>query len=111
MRENNVLVVWKLDRLASSLKQLIETVEALELHRVGFQSITESIDTVSVGGKLVFQIFGALVSIIACSVARFFLATVLATTFLATCASALARIFADRSRSHPSLSARRLMAM
>lgn len=59
-RAGDVLVVWKLDRLARSLKQLIETVEDLEARGIGFQSVTEAIDTTSAGGKLVFQIFGAL---------------------------------------------------
>lgn len=60
MREGDTLVVWKLDRLARSLKQLIETVEALEQRGVGFRSLTESIDTTSPGGKLIFHIFAAL---------------------------------------------------
>ena len=52
-------MVWKLDRLARSLKQLIETVEGLEQRKVGFRSLTEAIDTTTAGGRLVFQIFGA----------------------------------------------------
>lgn len=60
MREGDTLVVWKLDRLARSLKQLLETVEDLEEREIGFQSITEQMDTTTAGGKLVFQIFGAL---------------------------------------------------
>jgi DNA invertase Pin-like site-specific DNA recombinase len=60
MREGDTLIVWKLDRLARSLKQLIETVEALEARRIGFQSLTEKIDTTSPGGKLVFHLFAAL---------------------------------------------------
>ncbi|OJJ12961.1 recombinase [Alphaproteobacteria bacterium AO1-B] len=60
MRRGDTLVVWKLDRLARSMKQLIETVERLEAVGVGFRSITEAIDTTTPGGKLVFHIFGAL---------------------------------------------------
>lgn len=60
MRSGDTLVVWKLDRLARSLKQLIETVERLDDCQVGFRSITESLDTTTPGGKLVFHIFGAL---------------------------------------------------
>ena len=60
MRSGDTLVVWKLDRLARSLKQLIETVENLEANKVGFRSLTEAIDTTTAGGRLVFQIFGAL---------------------------------------------------
>lgn len=60
VREGDTLVVWKLDRLARSLKQLIETVEALEERNIGFRSLTENIDTTTPGGRLVFHIFGAL---------------------------------------------------
>lgn len=60
LREGDTLIVWKLDRLARSLKQLIETVEALEERNIGFRSLTESIDTTTPGGRLVFHIFGAL---------------------------------------------------
>lgn len=60
MREGDTLVVWRLDRLARSLKQLIETVERLEGRGIGFRSLTESIDTTTSGGKLVFHLFGAL---------------------------------------------------
>ncbi len=60
MRSGDSLVVWKLDRLARSLPQLIETVATLEDQRIGFRSVTEAIDTTTAGGKLVFHIFGAL---------------------------------------------------
>lgn len=52
--------VWKLDRLARSLKQLIETIEGLEGKQTGFRSLTEAIDTTTSGGRLVFHIFAAL---------------------------------------------------
>jgi DNA invertase Pin-like site-specific DNA recombinase len=60
MRSGDTLVVWKLDRLARSLKQLIETVETLEGQGIGFRSLTEALDTTTSGGRLVFHIFGAL---------------------------------------------------
>lgn len=60
MRAGDSLVVWKLDRLARSLPQLIETVAALEDQGIGFRSLTEAIDTTTAGGKLIFHIFGAL---------------------------------------------------
>jgi DNA invertase Pin-like site-specific DNA recombinase len=60
LRENDVLVVWKLDRLARSLKDLVEIVHSIETQSIGFKSLTESIDTTSAGGKLIFHIFGAL---------------------------------------------------
>jgi len=60
MRAGDTLVVWKLDRLARSLKQLIETVEDLEAREIGFRSLTESIDTTTSSGRLVFHIFASL---------------------------------------------------
>lgn len=60
MRPGDTLVVWKLDRLARSLKQLIETIEDLQEKEMGFRSITEAIDTATPGGKLVFHIFASL---------------------------------------------------
>ena len=60
MRQGDTLVVWRLDRLARSLKQLIETVEGFGARDVGLRSLTEAIDTTTAGGKLVFHIFAAL---------------------------------------------------
>lgn len=60
LRAGDVLMVWKLDRLARSLRQLLETVELLEQEKIGFQSLTEGMDTTSAGGKLLFQVCGAL---------------------------------------------------
>lgn len=60
LRSGDTLVVWKLDRLGRSLKHLIETVNALQGRGIGFKSLTESIDTTTPGGKLIFHIFGAL---------------------------------------------------
>ncbi len=60
LREGDVLVVWKLDRLARSLKDLVEIISDLDERKIGFKSLTESIDTTSAGGKLIFHIFGAL---------------------------------------------------
>ncbi len=60
LRAGDTLVVWRLDRLGRSLKHLIETVEQLEAMKVGFQSVTEAIDTTTSGGKLVFHIFASL---------------------------------------------------
>jgi DNA invertase Pin-like site-specific DNA recombinase len=59
-RSGDILVVWKLDRLGRSLKQLIEIVTELQKRNVGFRSLTENIDTTSPGGKLIFHIFGSL---------------------------------------------------
>jgi DNA invertase Pin-like site-specific DNA recombinase len=61
-RENagDAIVVWKLDRLARSLSQLIETADLLEQRGIGFKSLTEALDTTSAGGRLVFHVFGAM---------------------------------------------------
>lgn len=60
IHEGDTLVVWKLDRLARSMRQLIETVENLQSRGIELRSLTESIDTTTPGGRLVFHIFGAL---------------------------------------------------
>ncbi len=60
VRDGDILIVWKLDRLGRSLPHLIETVTTLEGRGVGFRSITEAIDTTTPGGRLVFHLFGAL---------------------------------------------------
>lgn len=59
-RDGDTLVVWKLDRLGRSMKHLIETVNGLAARKVGFQSLRESMDTTTSGGKLIFHVFGAL---------------------------------------------------
>ena len=50
MRDGDTLVVWKLDRLARSLKHLFEKVEDLRDRGIGFRSLTESLDTTGAGG-------------------------------------------------------------
>ena len=59
-RQGDTLVVWRLDRLGRSLRDLVETVTALGQRGVGFRSLTESIDTTTPGGRLVFHVFAAL---------------------------------------------------
>jgi DNA invertase Pin-like site-specific DNA recombinase len=60
LRQGDVLVVWRLDRLGRSLKDLIALIAELEARGVGFQSLQEAIDTTSNGGRLIFHIFAAL---------------------------------------------------
>ncbi len=60
LREGDVLVVWRLDRLGRSLKYLIEVITNLNEKGIGFKSLTEQIDTTTSGGKLIFHVFGAL---------------------------------------------------
>ena len=56
----DTLVVWKLDRLGRSLPHLIGLVQNLGERDIGFASLSESIDTMTAGGQLVFHIMGAL---------------------------------------------------
>ena len=60
LRAGDTLVVWRLDRLGRSLPHLISTVAELAARGVGFESITEAIDTGTASGKLVFNIFASL---------------------------------------------------
>jgi DNA invertase Pin-like site-specific DNA recombinase len=60
MRAGDTFVVWRLDRLSRSLKQLIDLVSKLEKRDIGLKSLHDSIDTTTPGGKLVFHVFGAL---------------------------------------------------
>lgn len=60
VREGDVLVVWRLDRLGRSLAHLIEVVRKLQDRGVGFRSLQEAMDTTTAGGQLIFHIFGAL---------------------------------------------------
>jgi len=49
-RGGDTLIVWKLDRLARSMKQLIKTIEELRLRNIGLRSLTEAIDTTTAQG-------------------------------------------------------------
>src|SRR5262245_38180443 len=59
-RPNDTIVVWKLDRLGRSLKDLAEPVNGLHNSVIGLRSWQENLDTTSPSGKLFFHIFGAL---------------------------------------------------
>ena len=60
LREGDVLLVWRLDRLGRSLRNLIELVGQLDERKVGFRSLQEAMDTSTSGGKLIFHVFGTL---------------------------------------------------
>jgi DNA invertase Pin-like site-specific DNA recombinase len=60
LRPGDTLAVWRLDRLGRSLPHLVETVAELEARGVGFESLTEKIDTSSATGRLTFHIFASL---------------------------------------------------
>ena len=59
-RTGDTLVVWRLDRLGRSLKDLIERVGELDARGVGLRSLRECVDTATPAGRLVFHTFGAL---------------------------------------------------
>lgn len=60
LRAGDTLAVWRLDRLGRSLSDLVQIVTELERIGVGFESLTEKIDTTSASGKLMFHVFAAL---------------------------------------------------
>jgi DNA invertase Pin-like site-specific DNA recombinase len=60
LKRGDSLVVWKLDRLARSLRDLVAMLEDFHQRGVNFRSITEEVNTTTPGGKLVFHIFAAL---------------------------------------------------
>jgi DNA invertase Pin-like site-specific DNA recombinase len=60
LRENDTLVVWKLDRLGRSVKSLIELVQNLEDQNIHFRSITDSIDTSTPSGRFFFHVMASL---------------------------------------------------
>lgn len=59
LRHDDVLVVWKLDRLSRSLKDVLTLMEKVELAGAGFLSLTEAIDTTSPAGRMMMQIVGS----------------------------------------------------
>lgn len=60
LREGDTLVVWKLDRLGRSVKQLVELVSALHKQNVQFKSLTDSIDTGTPSGRFFFHVMASL---------------------------------------------------
>ena len=60
LREGDVLMIWKLDRLGRSLRHLMEVVTTLAQRGIGFKSLHEHLDTTTSSGKLIFHLFGAL---------------------------------------------------
>jgi DNA invertase Pin-like site-specific DNA recombinase len=60
LREGDTLTVWRLDRLGRNLADLVRIVNDLKARGVGFASLTESIDTTTPAGTLVFHLFASL---------------------------------------------------
>jgi DNA invertase Pin-like site-specific DNA recombinase len=59
LRAGDVLVVWKLDRLSRSLRDVLTLMERLGEAKAGFRSLTEAIDTTSAAGRMMMQMVGA----------------------------------------------------
>lgn len=59
LKAGDVLVVWKLDRLSRSLRDLLFTLEAITAAGAGFRSLTEAVDTTTPAGRLMTQTLGA----------------------------------------------------
>jgi len=58
LRPGDVVVVWKLDRLSRSLKDLLYVLEKIEKEGAGFRSLTESVDTTTPAGRMLMQMIG-----------------------------------------------------
>jgi DNA invertase Pin-like site-specific DNA recombinase len=58
LRKDDVVVVWKLDRLSRSLKDILSLMEKIEQVGAGFRSLTEAIDTTSPAGRMMMQMIG-----------------------------------------------------
>jgi DNA invertase Pin-like site-specific DNA recombinase len=59
IREGDVVVVWKLDRLSRSLKDLLHIMEKIQTAEAGFKSLTEHIDTTTPAGRMLMQMVGS----------------------------------------------------
>jgi DNA invertase Pin-like site-specific DNA recombinase len=60
LRPGDTLIVWRLDRLARSLSDLVNLIAALERRGIVFESLQDKIETSSAAGKLIFHVFAAL---------------------------------------------------
>src|SRR5215467_5975573 len=59
LRKGDLLVVWKLDRLSRSLKDLLHILEKITEAKAGFRSLTEAINTTTSAGRMMLQMLGA----------------------------------------------------
>src|SRR5271155_1087160 len=59
MRKSDVLVVWKLDRLSRSLRDVLAIMDRIQEKKAGFRSLTEAIDTTTPAGRMMMQMVGA----------------------------------------------------
>lgn len=58
LRQGDVLVVWKLDRLSRSLKDLLQIIDKIDKAGAGFKSLTEAIDTTTPAGRMMMHMVG-----------------------------------------------------
>jgi DNA invertase Pin-like site-specific DNA recombinase len=59
LRKGDVLVVWKLDRLSRSLRDVLTIMERIQEAKAGFRSLTEAIDTTTPAGRMMMQMIGS----------------------------------------------------
>ena len=59
LREGDTVVVYKMDRLARSLRDLLNIVDRIEAAGAGFRSLTEAFDTTTPAGQMAFHMLGA----------------------------------------------------
>ena len=68
LRKGDVLVVWKLDRLSRSLRDVLTIMERLGESGAGFRSLTEAIDTTTPAGRMMMQMVGAFADYAECAI-------------------------------------------
>src|SRR5712692_1596940 len=59
LRKGDVLLVWKLDRLSRSLRDVLTIMERVQEKKAGFRSLTEAVDTTTPAGRMMMQMVGA----------------------------------------------------
>ncbi len=60
LRAGDTLVVWKLDRLGRTVKQLVDLISDLEARKINFRSLTDGIDTTTTAGRFFFHVMASL---------------------------------------------------
>src|ERR1700736_2913358 len=70
LRKGDVLVVWKLDRLSRSFRDVVMVMERLAEAKAGFRSLSEAIDTTSPAGRMMMQRVGAFADYAECTIMR-----------------------------------------
>jgi len=65
-----VLIVWKLDRLSRSLRDVLTIMERVQERKAGFRSLTEAVDTTTPAGRMMMQMVGAFADYAECTIMR-----------------------------------------